>query len=105
MAQKIPPSAPLAPLPPVDYVRTARDLHSQLLEPGLTPQEKARLAREISGLIFAAEATALNITNPGRIVCLRIKTHAYLCTTVNPPRTPPECVWTDYRQLETLLEE
>jgi hypothetical protein len=71
----------------------------------LPAQDKSRLSREIAGLMFTAEATALSINNHARILCLRIKTHAHNCATENPPKTPAEHLWQDYETLESLLEK
>jgi hypothetical protein len=86
-------------------VRNARTLHLQLLQPRLPTSEKSRLAREISGLIFTAEATALNITNRARILCLRIKTHAHITASGDLHAKPIESLWNEYRELESLLED
>jgi hypothetical protein len=64
--------------------------------------EKARLGREISGLLFAAEATAMNMTNYARIVCLKIKNHAHVCSGARPPDSPADA-WENYDELEALL--
>lgn len=67
--------------------------------------EKSRLAREVSGLLFMAEATALNITNQARILCLKIKNHAHVASGANPPTLPSDPVWRDYDELESLLRD
>jgi hypothetical protein len=86
-------------------VRTARKLHAQLLQSNLPLPQKTRFSREISGLLFMAEATALDISNRARLLCLRIKTHAYHCETGHPPKTRAEDLWEVYQELRSLLRD
>jgi hypothetical protein len=90
---------------PIDCVRTARKLHAKLLQSELPFPEKTRLSRAISGLLFIAEATAFAISNRARLLCLRIKTHAYFCETGRPPTTRAEDLWEAYQELQSLLHE
>jgi hypothetical protein len=73
------------------------------LNQDLADQEKSALSREISGLLFTAEATALSIPNRARILCLRIKTHAHQFSSAHPPLLDFDLIWPDYDELQSLL--
>jgi hypothetical protein len=62
----------------IHSLHTARALHKRLIEEtDLAPQGRYKIAREISGHLFAIEANTSPLSNRCRLVFLRLRTDAH----------------------------
>jgi hypothetical protein len=85
-------------------IHLARGLHAHLIHPKTPVPERARLARQIEGALFSAEASA-SLSNRARIIFFRLRTHAHLAAEPDIlERLGNNTLWLDYDELALLID-
>jgi len=86
---------------PRKALRAARQLHERLADGEVATEDRQRVAREIAGLLFAAES-AMPMTNKCRLLFMRLRTDAESRNGVNDsdgvPNRPE--IWDHYEEIE-----